>query len=114
MNNDQANRLKQKKIDKHFDISVNGKKAKIINYKISEYVDNYTGEKKQDFEIITKISNKALEDKPVECSFSKDGKEITLTGDWYATRSHAGLYKYHYHLTDLKTEDSGETIDQDT
>lgn len=105
MINNQINRQKQKKIDKHFDIVANGKKAKIINYKLSDHIDEYTGEKSQNIEIITKISNKVFESKSIESVICKDNKELTFNGNWFSTFSHAGLSKYHYKVESLTLKD---------
>lgn len=101
MKAEQISRNKQKKIDKHIDITVNGKKAKILNYKPGELADNFTGEKKQVLELITKIPNKVLEAKPVECLINKDNEEVRFTGNWHSTHVHSGLYKYHYDVLSI-------------
>lgn len=106
MNHNQINKKKQNKIDKHFDIIANGKKVKIINYKITEGRDEYSGLMGQNMEIITKISNKVLESKPIECIICKDNKELNFIGSWYSTRSQAGLFKYHYSVDEIVIKDN--------
>jgi hypothetical protein len=106
---EQISRNKQKIIDKHIDITISGKKAKILNYKLGEMKDNYTGETKQVMEIITKITNKILEGKPVECLIKKDNEEVQFTGNWYSTHSHAGLYKYHYDVVSITITKTAES-----
>ena len=114
MNHEQINKHKQKKIDKHFDIAVNGKKAKIMNYKVSDYTDDYTGEKGQNMELITKISNKILEGKPVDCIICKDNIEMKFVGNWYTTFSQAGLFKYRYRVIEITTNEIvSENEDED-
>ncbi len=110
MKHDQINRKKQNKIDKHFDILANGKKVKIMNYKITECRDGYSGLKGQNMEIITKISNKVLESKPIECIICKDNKELTFIGCWYSTFSRAGLFKYHYKADKIIIRDNTPAV----
>jgi hypothetical protein len=106
VNNDQINRKKQNKIDKHFDIVANGKKVKIMNYKITEHRDEYTGLMGQNIELITKIQNKILESKPIACIICKDNEELSFTGFWYKTFSQAGLFKYHYRADEIIIKDN--------
>jgi hypothetical protein len=110
MNHDQINKKKQNKIEKHFDITVNGSKVKIMNYKITEYRDEYSGLIGQKMEIITKISNKVLESKPFECLICKDNKEINFIGCWYSTFSRAGLFKYHYKADEIIIKENTPAI----
>lgn len=110
MNHDQINRKKQNKIDKHFDITVYGNKVKIMNYKITECRDEYSGLMGQNMEITTKISNKVLESKPIECIICKDNKELKFIGCWYSTSSRAGLFRYHYKADEIIIKDNTPAV----
>lgn len=60
MDNDRYFKPKHRKLDKHFVISVNDRKVKILNYKIYSHWGDLDKQAYQVIEIITKISNQNL------------------------------------------------------
>lgn len=89
---------KHRKLDKHFDITVNGKRVKILNYKISSYEDAIDKREYQTIELITKISNKNLNYKRVNIIIERENNIIEIAGIFRVSFSQPGLSRYQFRV----------------
>lgn len=110
MDHDHNNRLKQRKLDKHFNIVVNGKTVRILNYKINDVTNHLTNEPGQTIELITKITNGFSDHDKIECVISKENEEVRFTGTWYTTASQHGLKRYCYRVEKIDIIQTPTTV----
>jgi phenylpyruvate tautomerase PptA (4-oxalocrotonate tautomerase family) len=91
---------KHRKLDKHFAITVNGKRVKILKYKIYNQGDKFDKQEVQIIELITKISNENLNirNKRVSIVIEKVDSIIEVTGLFYAGLFQPGLSRYMFKL----------------
>jgi hypothetical protein len=92
---------RQKKLDKHYSIIVNGNKVKILNYKFNEYIDKVTNDKISTIQLITKISNDVFYSKKIECTICKGNEDIQLTGTFSSALQAVSLFRYTYKIESL-------------
>ncbi|MEK4978160.1 hypothetical protein [Bacillus sp. FSL K6-6540] len=91
-----SNEKKHKKLDKHFDVTINYKKTKILNYLIEHRTDNHTGEEVKVLTIITKIYNEVFKENEILIHISKDGTDVELKGKYKSALLQPGLRRYIY------------------
>lgn len=89
-----------RKLEKHFNILVNGGKVKILKYKIISHMDAKLKQEYKTVELITKVSDDKLNSKRAEIIIQSDDRTIKLTGTFYGIQSQPGLKRYFYKIVD--------------
>lgn len=96
MDEDKYIKPKHRKLGKHFAITVNGNRVKILNYKIYTHRDRL--EEYQVIELITKISNENLNYKRVSIVIEKVDSIIEVTGIFLGLLSQPGLSRHMFRV----------------
>ena len=87
-------RKQDKKLSKHFDISINDEKLKIVNYFFK--VENH-GERKGNYiQLISKFNILIPEKTNVKILLVENETEIEIIGDWRSTVYGNGIYEVSY------------------
>ena len=86
----------QRKLEKHFVIAVNGRRVKILNYKIYTHQDGL--EEYQVIELITKIPNENLNYERVSLVIEKVDIIIEVTGVIRCRGYQPGLSRYMFKI----------------
>ena len=88
--------MKDKRIQKfkdHFTILCNGKRVKILNYKLEAELDN-----KLILVVITKIPNRLLSEKTIYFDIDDEKQPIHCFCKWFCEYIQPGLRKYYYYI----------------
>jgi len=82
MNSDDKNinRSKNRKLSKHYDILINGKKVKILNYRIKVYKDSVVNGRI--IELISKLKFDKTDSGNVVIEIDKPNEKLTISGIW--------------------------------
>ncbi|MGO4374920.1 hypothetical protein AB4Z21_30040 [Paenibacillus sp. MCAF20] len=91
-----SNENRQKMQDKHFEVIINNKKTKILNYSIENRSDDLTGEVVKILTIKTKIFSEVFKDKEIQIMISNDGNELKINGTYKGVLLQPGLRNYIY------------------
>lgn len=105
MDEDKFIKPKHRKLDKHFAVTVNGKRVKILKYKIYSHWDNLDKQEYQIIELITKISNESLNYKIVSIVIEKLDSIIEVTGIFHGGFFQPGLSRYMFRVESYKEID---------
>lgn len=80
-NEQNIRRKKDKKLSKHFDITINNQKYKIVNFLFKE---NKTDDREgKTIQLISKLNIQISERKNVKIEIKQDGKLLEVNGDWH-------------------------------
>lgn len=89
---------KHRKLDKHFDILVNGTHVKILKYKIYNKWNCLDKKEYQVIELISKISNQNLNFMKVNITIERDNNLIDIIGIFHGRFSQPGLDRYMFKI----------------
>lgn len=93
------NKKKAKKVSKHFEILINGRKTKIANFQIKDYKHlERTG---KIIQLISKFSIGISQRENVKLEINKDGKVIEIVGDWCFEWSNVGQHCVGYWISKI-------------
>lgn len=98
---------RQQKLARHFDILCNGKKVKILNFKLKET------DGKLVLELITKLSNILLSQKNIYFEIYNKNQSIQLYCTWISEFHQTNLKRYYYKVCnteDLRISDTSILI----
>lgn len=90
---------RHRKLDKHFIITINCNKVKILKYKIYSKWDELAGQEYQYIDIITKISNESFKYLTAHINIINESKILEIIGLLYGEFNQPGLTKYMYKIT---------------
>lgn len=91
-NNEDNRRKKEKKFLKHFDILINGKKVKILNYKIKDYKSVYV------IEFISQLKFDKADLGEVDIQIVTDKEKLDIKGIYRFGWSGPGNYGIAYSI----------------
>ncbi len=93
------NKKKGKKVSKHFEILINGRKIKIANFQIKDYKNSERSGKI--IKLISKFKILDSQRKNVKLEIKNEGKFIELVGDFYCSVTDAGIYTVYYWINKI-------------
>lgn len=96
------NKKKNKKVSKHFEILMNGRKTKILNFLIKDYKHlDRTG---KIIQLISKFNITLSQRNNVKLEISKDGEMIEIVGDWCVEWYGVGQHYIVYWINEMKVK----------
>lgn len=98
MDQDNYTKPKHRKFEKHFPITINGNRVKILNYKISSLWDEYENQEYQVIELITKISNENLNYKKVNIIIESKNDILEIEGVLRVSSGQPGLSRHKFRI----------------
>lgn len=97
---DPIRRKKEKKFSRHFDILINGKKVKILNYQIKDYKTAH--ENGRVIEFISQLKFDKAAQGEVDIQIATDKETIEVTGVWKFGWTGPGNFGMAYMIKELK------------
>jgi hypothetical protein len=104
INEDNICRKKEKKFSKHFDILINDKKVKILNYQIKDY--KTTSEKGRIIEFISQLKFDKADQGEVNIQIVTDKEKTNIKGVWKFSWNGPGNHGIAYLNKELDNERS--------
>ena len=101
-NKDNIRRKKEKKFSKHFDILINDKKVKILNYKIKDYTTAY--ENGRVIEFISQLQFDKADHGEVDIKIVTNTEKLAIKGLWKFGWNGPGNYGIAYLIKELDNE----------
>lgn len=99
-NEDAANRQKERKFAKHFDILINGRRVKILNFQIKEYKD--LTESGRIIELISGQKFDKADQSEALIKIDTGNQIMEISGKWKFSRNGPGNYTISYWINELK------------
>lgn len=101
-NEDIIRRKKAKKFSKHFDILINNKKVKILNYQIKD--SKTQSEKGQIIEFISQLKFDKADQGEVNIRIMNDKEKITINGVWQFGWNSSGNHGIAYLIKEMTAD----------
>lgn len=100
INEEAINRKKDKILTKHFEILINDKRRKIINYIIKEKI--HLERKGKIIRLISKYNLTITERDNVRIEINHRDKSISILGDWCVAYGGLGQYNVEYWINEIE------------
>lgn len=84
--------------DKHFQVIINNKRVRILNYKIEATIDDSTDKEVIILTLITKLYSEVFKDKEIQIQIKKNESNLILKGHYKGALLQPGLKRYIYNI----------------